>query len=154
TAIDDAPGDDRTLACAQCPTDLAYVLFTSGSTGEPKGVMVDHRGVVNHVDDVNRRFAMGPADRALGTAALNFDMSVYDVFGVIAAGGTVVLPEPSAHPDPAHWVDLVGTHGITFWAAVPALMSLAVGRAEEVGGTPLAPLRRVVLAGDWIPLAL
>jgi yersiniabactin nonribosomal peptide synthetase len=146
------------LPSVQRPTDLAYVLFTSGSTGEPKGVMVDHRGVVNHIDDVNRRLGAGSGSRpgltALGTAALHFDMSVYDVFGVLAAGGTLVLPDPADGPDPGHWLDLVRAERVTFWAAVPPLMDLAVGEAERRGTGDMATVRDTVLAGDWIPLTL
>ena len=67
--------------------DLAYVIFTSGSTGEPKGVMIEHRGALNTVLDVNERFGVRADDRVLALSSLSFDLSVYDVFGVLAAGG-------------------------------------------------------------------
>jgi hypothetical protein len=72
--------------------DLAYVIYTSGSTGVPKGVIIDHRGAVNTVLDINQRFGVGPGDRVLALSRLNFDLSVYDIFGVLAAGGTIVMP--------------------------------------------------------------
>jgi len=136
------------------PDDLAYVLFTSGSTGDPKGVMVSHRSVVNHVDDVNRRLQAGPGTRAMATAALHFDMSVYDVFGVLAAGGAVVLPPPDAPADPGQWLATAKAEHVTFWAAVPALMDMVVTAAEQHQPESLGSLRAVVLAGDWIPLGL
>lgn len=148
------PGDSLLPAATASPDDLAYVLFTSGSTGEPKGVMVSHRGVVNHVDDVNRRLRAGPEVRAMATAALHFDMSVYDVFGVLAAGGAVVLPPPEAAADPGQWLAVAGAEHVTFWAAVPALMEMVVTAAEEHRRESLSSLRSVVLAGDWIPLDL
>ena len=58
------------------PESVAYVLFTSGSTGVPKGVEVPHRAAMNTIDDLNQRFAIGPADRALAVSALEFDLSV------------------------------------------------------------------------------
>ena len=67
--------------------DLAYVIFTSGSTGQPKGVMIDHRGALNTVVDVNQRLGTGPADRVLALSSLSFDLSVWDIFGLLAAGG-------------------------------------------------------------------
>ena len=76
------------------PRDLAYVIYTSGSTGEPKGVMVEHRAALNTVADINRRFAVGREDAILGLSSLSFDLSVYDVFGVLGAGGRLVLPRP------------------------------------------------------------
>ncbi|MBO4207992.1 non-ribosomal peptide synthetase/MFS transporter [Micromonospora echinofusca] len=135
------------------PDDLAYVIFTSGSTGDPKGVVIDHRAAVNTVRDINRRFAVGPADRVLAVSALSFDLSVYDVFGLLAAGGTLVMPEPAAAKDPAAWARWVRDHRITVWDSVPALMELLVEHAEQ-DGADLTSLRLVLLSGDWIPLDL
>jgi len=63
------------------------VIYTSGSTGVPKGVMIDHLGALNTVLDVNERFSVGPQDRTLAVSRLSFDLSVYDIFGMLAAGG-------------------------------------------------------------------
>jgi amino acid adenylation domain-containing protein len=151
-------GDDFTtagaeeLAAVQGPDDLAYVIFTSGTTGLPKGVMIDHRGAVNTIADVNRRFAVGPDDRVLALSALAFDLSVYDIFGVLAAGGTVVVPDAAAAREPGRWIELMTRHGVTLWNSVPALMKMLV---DYAGGGPLAaPLRLVLLSGDWIPVSL
>ncbi len=146
--------DDRPLASVQAPEDLAYVIFTSGSTGAPKGVMIDHRGALNTCVDVNERFAVGPDDRVLALSALWFDLSVYDVFGVLGAGGTVVLPSREERRDPAHWAALVERERVTLWNSVPALMELLV-EYEAGRGSHLPPSLRVVLmSGDWIPVAL
>ncbi|NUS17479.1 MAG: amino acid adenylation domain-containing protein [Streptomyces sp.] len=140
------------------PADLAYVIFTSGSTGTPKGVMVDHRGAANTVQDINRRFSVGPGDRVLALSALSFDLSVYDVFGVLAAGGTLVVPAPGGAPDPAHWAELVARHGVTVWNSVPALMQAATdasgGTADVASTAAGSSLRLVLLSGDWIPVTL
>ncbi|HEY8372419.1 MAG TPA: amino acid adenylation domain-containing protein, partial [Pseudonocardiaceae bacterium] len=106
------------------PDDVAYVIFTSGSTGKPKGVTISHRGAVNTIVAVNARFGVGPADRVLALSELSFDLSVYDIFGVLAAGGTVVFPAQERTKDPAHWVDLVERHGVTLWNSVPQLAGL------------------------------
>jgi non-ribosomal peptide synthetase component F len=81
--------------------NLAYIIYTSGSTGKPKGVLIDHRGAVNTILDINRRFRVRAADRVLAVCSLNFDLSVYDVFGLLAAGGTIVLPQPAPNPRPS-----------------------------------------------------
>jgi amino acid adenylation domain-containing protein len=137
----------------QRPADLAYTIFTSGSTGLPKGVMIDHRGAVNTIQDLNARFGISARDRVLALSALTFDLSVYDIFGTLAAGGAIVMPEPGAARDPARWAQLARAHGVTLWNSVPALMSLLVeymaGRAET-----LDTLRLVWLSGDWIPVNL
>ncbi|WKV75490.1 non-ribosomal peptide synthetase [Streptomyces sp. PCS3-D2] len=143
---------------AQTPADLAYTIFTSGSTGEPKGVMVDHIGVVNLIRDVAARFEVGARDRLLAISGLHFDASIYDVFGVLTQGGTVVVPPPFDHAEPDVWADLVQTERVTLWNSVPVLMELLVGEAEvrerRGGGRPLESLRLSVLSGDWIPLTL
>ncbi|WP_051367623.1 non-ribosomal peptide synthetase [Hamadaea tsunoensis] len=135
---------------AVSPDDLAYVIFTSGSTGQPKGVMIDHRGAANTVQDINRRHGVGPADRVLALSSLTFDLSVYDVFGVLAAGGTVVVPDPHRAQDPAHWTDLVRDHQVTLWNSVPALMQLWIDQPDVEAGA----LRLALLSGDWIPVGL
>jgi len=85
------------LEPVQSPDDLAYVIYTSGSTGKPKGVMIDHKGAVNTILDINQRFNVGVDDRVLALSALEFDLSVYDIFGILAAGGAIVIPEPQAN---------------------------------------------------------
>ncbi|MBA2674297.1 non-ribosomal peptide synthetase, partial [Ramlibacter sp.] len=134
--------------------DLAYVIYTSGSTGMPKGVMIDHRGAVNTVLDINRRFGVGPDDKVLALSALNFDLSVYDIFGLLAAGGTIVLPPADAQRDPAQWVDLMARHGVTLWNSVPALLGMLAEHANGRAGLVPDALRLVMLSGDWIPLNL
>ncbi|HET8846695.1 MAG TPA: AMP-binding protein, partial [Ktedonobacteraceae bacterium] len=85
------------------PAHLAYVIYTSGSTGMPKGVMIDHQSALNTIEDMNQRFVVRSADRVLALSALNFDLSVYDVFGLLAAGGCLVMPAARAERDPAQW---------------------------------------------------
>ncbi|MFF8288539.1 amino acid adenylation domain-containing protein [Streptomyces sp. NPDC016309] len=144
--------DAGPLDVAPTPDDLAYVIFTSGSTGQPKGVVIDHRGAANTVQDINRRFGVGPADRVLALSSLSFDLSVYDVFGTLAAGAAVVMPATGRVHDPLHWSDLVERHGVTIWNSVPALMR--VWLEAPVPPPAAAPLRLVLLSGDWIPVSL
>ncbi|MGK3982567.1 amino acid adenylation domain-containing protein [Sorangium sp. So ce136] len=153
----DAPGglseDGSPLEAVQRPDDLAYVIFTSGSTGRPKGVAIDHLGAVNTIADVNARLGVNASDRVLSLSSLAFDLSVYDLFGLWAAGGAVVLPEPARLRDPGHWEELMSRHGVTLWNTVPALMQMLVEHRAPRSG-PLAPLRAVLLSGDWIPVNL
>jgi amino acid adenylation domain-containing protein len=134
--------------------NLSYIIYTSGSTGAPKGVMLDHRGRVNNFHDFNTRFAIGPGDRLIALASLSFDMCAYDVFGTLAAGGTIVIPIAALERDPAHWAELMIRHQVTIWHSVPALLEMLV---EYVAAQPqLHPhaLRLVLLGGDWIPVSL
>ena len=133
--------------------DLAYVIYTSGSTGQPKGVMIDHLGVVNTVLDINQRFSVGPQDRVLALSRLNFDLSVYDIFGLLAAGGTIVMPSAELTQDTNHWAQLVASEKVTIWNTVPALMGLLVEQAER-GENIGQSLRLIMMSGDWIPVPL
>ncbi|MEU0518314.1 amino acid adenylation domain-containing protein [Streptosporangium sp. NPDC006007] len=142
----------------RCPAsrdDIAYIIYTSGSTGTPKGVAVTHTGAGNTLDDVKDLFGITAADRVLGLSSLSFDLSVFDVFGVLGSGGALVLPEPAARRDPARWIELVRAHGVTVWNTVPALLEMLVTHLEATPqGGPALPLRLAMLSGDWIPVRL
>ncbi|MFD3530723.1 AMP-binding protein [Streptomyces sp. NPDC058664] len=147
------PADtDTPLPAGGSPDDLVYTMFTSGSTGEPKGVMVNHRAVVNCVLESVEAFGLTEGDRCLAVTSLHHDLSVFDLFGMLGAGGAVVVPAAADRRDPAHWAELVSTHGVTVWNSVPAMMEMLLETVGDDGS--LAPLRLVVLGGDWIPLAV
>jgi len=135
------------------PDDLLYVLYTSGTTGQPKGVMISHRSVVNLVADCTPRFAISAADRFFGISAFNFDLSVFDVFGALGAGAAVVLPDHDRATDPGHWLELCAGHGVTVWNSVPAIVAMLADQAGE-DTTALAALRLVMMSGDRIPPTL
>ncbi|MFD7657248.1 amino acid adenylation domain-containing protein [Actinosynnema sp. NPDC059797] len=145
-----APAGD--WECPASPDDVAYVIYTSGSTGTPKGVAMSHAAALNTLVDVVERFGVTSADKVLGLSSLSFDLSVFDVFGVLGAGGALVLPDAAARRDPAHWAHLVRTHGVTVWNSVPALMEMLVTHLEGERGD--SPLRVALLSGDWIPVRL
>ncbi|NVZ78396.1 AMP-binding protein, partial [Pseudomonas gingeri] len=73
------------------------------STGQPKGVMIDHRGALNTVLDINRRWQVESRDRIFCLSSLSFDLSVYDIFGALAAGAALVLPAADSLREPRHW---------------------------------------------------
>ncbi len=132
------------------PEDPAYVIFTSGSTGKPKGVCISHVGAVNTLVAVNERFKINQHDVVLAISDLSFDLSVYDLFGVLGAGGRVVFPDQMLAKEPSHWVALAKQHGVTVWNSVPQLMQLFI---DEIGHQSTY-LRVVLLSGDWVPTAL
>ncbi|HYO16411.1 MAG TPA: amino acid adenylation domain-containing protein, partial [Thermoanaerobaculia bacterium] len=132
--------------------DPAYIIFTSGSTGSPKGVLVRHRPAVNLIDWVNGRFAMGESDRVLFLTSLSFDLSVYDVFGLLAAGGSgrVALEEEVGTPEAL--VRILETEPITFWDSAPAALQQLVPFFPAASRSH--HLRLVFQSGDWIPVGL
>uniref|UniRef100_UPI00067EA7CE non-ribosomal peptide synthetase n=1 Tax=Pseudomonas cremoricolorata TaxID=157783 RepID=UPI00067EA7CE len=134
------------------PAGPAYVIFTSGSTGEPKGVQIAHHAAANTLDDLNRRYGIDQSSRGLAVSALDFDLSVYDLFGLLGAGGSLVLISEEQQRDAASWLALIQAHQVNLWNSVPVLldMLLVVARHEQA----VLPLRNVMLSGDWIGLDL
>ncbi|MDJ1133696.1 non-ribosomal peptide synthetase [Streptomyces iconiensis] len=147
------PTDEAPEPPANGPGELAYIMYTSGSTGSPKGVMIEHAAALNTVLDINRRVRLGPDDRVFGISSLSFDLSVWDVFGTLGTGAALVLPAACEHPDPEMWADTAFALGATVWNSVPALAEMLVEvLAQRGSGVP--PVRVFLLSGDWIPLSL
>ncbi|ETT49793.1 hybrid non-ribosomal peptide synthetase/type I polyketide synthase [Paenibacillus sp. FSL P4-0338] len=132
--------------------DLAYVIFTSGSTGMPKGVMITHRAAQNTIMDINAKFQVSSEDIGFALSELNFDLSVYDIFGILGAGGELVIPDAHSSRDPKHWLDMLSLHKVSVWNSVPALMAMLVEYTALLEAS--LPFRLVLLSGDWIPLNL
>jgi len=133
-------------------TDVCYAIFTSGSTGAPKGVVLSHRAVVNTCDWVTRTFGLGPGDRLLFVTSPCFDLSVYDTFGVLGAGGTVVIASSELLQDPSALATAVIEARITVWNSAPVALQQLVLHFPNVAHD--SALRLVLLSGDWIPVSL
>lgn len=136
------------------PASLAYVLFTSGSTGAPKGVAMSHGPVVNLIRWVNETFGVGERDRVLQVTPLSFDLSVYSVFGALSSGASVYVTACDEVRDPIRLMNILETANITFWNSAPATLQqleslfMARPRAAE------SALRLVFLSGDRVPVPL
>ncbi|MFZ4861930.1 amino acid adenylation domain-containing protein [Sphingobacterium sp. Mn56C] len=134
------------------PSQLAYIIFTSGSTGAPKGVEITHGAAWNTINDVNNRFVVQANDRILAVSAFDFDLSVYDIFGLLSAGGSVVLLPEEKRKEPSIWLSLLEKYKITIWNSVPALFDMLLLTASERDN--LGHLRLVLLSGDWVGLTI
>ncbi|MEA2562151.1 MAG: hypothetical protein QOH06_3655 [Acidobacteriota bacterium] len=134
--------------------EVAYTIYTSGSTGAPKGVQVCHRPVINLIDWVNRTFEVGPGDRLLFTTSLCFDLSVYDIFGILAAGGSIRIATGEEARDPERLLEILLREPITFWDSAPAALQQLVPFFPPAAGAGGDRLRLVFLSGDWIPVSL
>ncbi len=145
---------EENLPAQATAEDLAYIIFTSGSTGTPKGVIVRHQPVINLIDWVNRTFDVNPSDRVLFITSLCFDLSVYDVFGLLAAGGSIrVVTEPDIR-DPERLLHMLTTEPITFWDSAPAALQQLVPFFPSTRFPRGNRLRLVFMSGDWVPVTL
>ena len=117
-----------------------------GSTGAPKGVVVRHRPVINLIEWVNRTFAVGPSDRLLFVTSLSFDLSVYDIFGALAAGASIRVAHGHELRDPQQLVRILVDEPITFWDSAPAMLQQLV--PYWTTSHSHARLRLVFLSGD------
>jgi amino acid adenylation domain-containing protein len=135
------------------PRDIAYVLFTSGTTGTPKGVIIQHEAAMNTIIDINRRFEIKFSDSVLGLSALSFDLSVWDIFGVLGAGGKLVIPNPEDIKEPKSHYELISREEVTLWNTVPAFLGMLTEFMESENLSN-SNLRLVMMSGDWIPISL
>ncbi len=144
--LDTASVDPQFRSAPTDPTKLAYVLFTSGSTGEPKGVEVTHDASMNTVEFVGQHFDIGPSDRCLALSTLEGDISVMDIFVTLRTGGSIVIVEEAQRRDPDAWARLIDDHRVTVLHFMPGWLEMLV----EVGAGRLSSVRVVPTGGDWV----
>jgi amino acid adenylation domain-containing protein len=150
TAWDIAGLPDRPVPDPPGPADTAYVIFTSGSTGTPKGVRVGHRSLVNLVQWIHADYGLGPGDQGLQVVSFTFDLSIFDLTGVLSSGAALRLLPGDLLSEPAEVARALESEPITYWNSAPAALGWALPFLKPGTGR----LRLVFLSGDWIPLTM
>ena len=140
----DQPGEHVPLADlpAVDPSSLAYLLFTSGTTGEPKGVGITHSNALHYLDVMGARYGLTPSDRCSQTFDQTFDLSVHDLFMTWNAGACLYAMAPIEMLAPARFVN---AHGLTAWFSVP---SAAVLARERIPAGSMPTLRWSLFCGE------
>ncbi|NKE43164.1 amino acid adenylation domain-containing protein [Roseomonas frigidaquae] len=135
---------DGAAPAGPAPGDAAYVIFTSGSTGEPKGVLVEHRAIVNRLLWMGAQYGIGPRDRILQKTPATFDVSVWEFFLPLVVGATLVIAPPGAHRDPAAIARLIRTQRIGTAHFVPSMLAAFLAHPDSQG----LALARVFCSGE------
>jgi amino acid adenylation domain-containing protein len=130
--------------------DPAHILFTSGSTGVPKGVVITHSSVIHFVRWAVRHFGLGPADRISGHSPLHFDLSTFDVFGALASGATLYPIPPETNLLPHKLAELIDRSALTQWFSVPSILN-HMAKLDVVEPNAFPSLRRVLWCGERFP---
>lgn len=136
--------EGRAPMVAPTPGNMAYVIYTSGSTGEPKGVVIEHRAIVNRLLWMRDQYGIDASDRILQKTPATFDVSVWEFFLPLIAGARLVMAPPGAHRDPGAIAGLIRDHAITTLHFVPSMLSAFLAEPQAKG---LAP-RRVFCSGE------
>jgi len=143
-----APDDVSKLPLCVTGDDPSYIMFTSGSTGEPKAILGTHKGLSHFVHWEVREFGLGPNDRIAQLAPPTFDVSLRDIFVPLLAGGTLCVAEAETRGNIRSLLDWLDAEAITLMHCVPSLFRALI---EEIGIRPagmMRALRHVLLAGE------
>ncbi|MDB5173067.1 MAG: amino acid adenylation [Phycisphaerales bacterium] len=130
--------------------DAAHILFTSGSTGMPKGVVITHSNVLHFVDWAVRYFRIGPNDRNSGHSPLHFDLSTFDIYGTLAAGAQLHLVPPELNILAAKLAEFIRSSELTQWFSAPSALNL-MAKFDTVRQDDFPTLKRLLWCGEVFP---
>ncbi len=151
TKADASALNNEPLAAALQPgAGPAHLLFTSGSTGMPKGVIVTHANVIAFVEWAKDYFGMNESDRVSCHSPLHFDLSTFDLYGAFAAGGAVHLVPPKLNLFPKGLIGFMRDRRLTQWFSVPSVLTYLT-RFDAVEDGDFPELKRLIWCGEVFP---
>lgn len=126
------------------PNSAAYILFTSGSTGEPKSVVIEHRAIVNRLEWMRTHYGFNADDRIMHKTPTTFDVSLWELFLPLITGATVVIAQPNEHRDPRALAQLIRSQSVTTMHFVPSMLAAFLSEPSAAG----LSLKRVFCSGE------
>ena len=133
------------------PDHAAYIMYTSGSTGNPKGVIISHKGICNRLLWMQETYQLTSLDRVLHKTPFSFDVSVWEIFWPLIAGGQVILAQPGGEKDTRYLAELIERQQVTTVHFVPAMLELFL---KEALSARCMSLENVFSSGDILRPAL
>lgn len=131
------------------PKSLAYIIYTSGSTGEPKGVMIEHRSVINRLYWMQDHYYIDEKDKLLQKTPYTFDVSVWELLWWFFNGSSLHFLDPEGEKEPEAIVKAVSKFSITHIHFVPSMLTLFLNYIENIGSIrSLEPLKRIICSGE------
>jgi amino acid adenylation domain-containing protein len=141
---------DTPPPCGGADSDLAHILFTSGSTGLPKGVMITHANVVHFIRWASAYFATARSDRISQHPPLHFDLSTFDIYATLWAGAELHLVPPELNLLAHKMAQFIRENSLTQWFSAPSVLNL-MAKFDVVAQDDFPSLRRVLWCGEVIP---
>ncbi|SHO52312.1 AMP-binding protein [Anaerocolumna xylanovorans] len=126
------------------------IINTSGTTGYPKSVVLKEAGLLNCLIHTINQYSVDSRDKTLAITNYCHDMSLFDIFGMLISGGTIVIPDDKKVREPEHWLELMKKYHVTIWNSVPAFIEMLLEDKKIMKDAANSALRLIFLGGDWV----